>query len=54
MVTIFLLSIFSKEFRCFKAEYDYYVPDCPELFYEDGERIFTEKEKYYLEILRAG
>ena len=39
---------FSKSFKRFKNEY---LSLSPEQFYRDGERKFSQKEKFYLKIL---
>lgn len=40
------------EFKNFRASYEKLVPSNPEQFFRDGERIFTDKEKKFLEVLR--
>ncbi len=45
----FLLITFSKDFKKFEDEY---FGVSPEIFYMDGERKFSEKEKKYMEIIK--
>ncbi len=50
---VFILRIFSKDFRLFEDNYTKCIPECPEQFYRDGERKFSKKEKFFLKLIRA-
>lgn len=45
----FMLITFSKDFQRFENEY---FGKSPEIFFMDGERKFSEKENYYMEIIQ--
>ena len=47
-IQAFILITFSKEFQSFERDYFEVSPD---IFFMDGERNFSEKEKFYMEII---
>lgn len=44
----FILITFSKEFQEFEKQY---FDSSPEMFFMDGERIFTEKEEFFITVI---
>ncbi len=45
----FFVITYSKSFKDFENEY---FQKSSEIFFKDGERKFSDKEKYYLEIIK--
>lgn len=45
----FFVITFSKEFKKFESDY---LGKSPEIFFMDGERIFSEKEEFFMTVIK--